>query len=117
MNLSNRVLFWTPRLLSILFIAFVSLFALDVFQESLGFWRTIVALAIHLVPSFALLAALIVAWRWEWVGTLLFTAFAVFFAAIVRSNVAGKSMFVIPCLLTAGLFLMNWLKRAELHAR
>ncbi len=117
MNLTNRVLFWAPRVISMLFIAFVSMFALDVFQESLGFWRTIAALAIHLIPSFALAAALIVSWRWEWVGALLFTAFAIFFAVIVRSNIAGKAMFVIPCVITAGLFLMNWLKRTELHAR
>jgi hypothetical protein len=34
----RRMLFWTPRLLSILFAIFISLFALDVFGEGYGFW-------------------------------------------------------------------------------
>ena len=49
---SRRALFWTPRILFHRFIAFVSLFALDVFSEGLGFWQTAQALMLHLIPSF-----------------------------------------------------------------
>jgi hypothetical protein len=115
--ISRRVLFWAPRALCIAFIAFVSMFALDVFGEVHGFWRTLGALAMHLVPTFVMLAALAVAWRWEWVGTALFAAFAVAFTYIVRGQWWVKMMFAVPCLVTACLFLLNWLKRAELHAR
>jgi hypothetical protein len=38
-NFSKRLLFWTPRAFSIIFIAFLSLFALDVFNEHLSFWN------------------------------------------------------------------------------
>ena len=62
---SRRTLFWTPRALSILFIAFLSMFALDVFGEGLSFWQTLLALTMHLIPSFILIAALVLAWRWE----------------------------------------------------
>lgn len=62
---SNRALFWAPRALCTLFIAFVSLFALDVFGEGQGFWRTLVDLMMHFIPSFVMLAALVVAWRRE----------------------------------------------------
>src|SRR3974390_3392185 len=74
-DLAKRLLFWTPRVLSLAFIAFLSLFALDVFGEHLGFWRTIVALCRHLIPSFVLLAALVLAWRWEWIGAVLYAGF------------------------------------------
>jgi hypothetical protein len=66
------VLFWSPRVLSILFTAFVSVFALDVFGEGHGFWQTCLALLMHLVPSALLLAALLVAWRHQCVGAILF---------------------------------------------
>lgn len=74
---ANLWLFWTPRILWVLFAIFVSLFALDVFDESYGFWGTILALLIHLIPTGIILMALIIAWRWEWAG-ILFIALAAF---------------------------------------
>jgi len=44
---SKRVLYWTPRTLSIAFIAFLSLFALDVFGPGQGFWKTLLALTMQ----------------------------------------------------------------------
>jgi hypothetical protein len=57
-----------PRILAILFAAFLSVFALDVFGEGYWFWGTIRALFMHLIPTMIVLAALIIAWRWEGVG-------------------------------------------------
>src|SRR5689334_11501145 len=74
-RLAQRVLFWAPRILCILFAVFVSLFALDVFGEGHGFWQTCLALLMHLIPTGIILLALVVSWRWEWVGAILFTAF------------------------------------------
>lgn len=113
----SRALFWAPRALCIAFIAFVSMLALDVFGQGHGFWRTLGALAMHLIPTFVMVAALAAAWRWEWVGTVLFTVCGVIFLFIVRGPWWTKMMFTVPCLVTACLFLLNWLKRAELHAR
>jgi len=47
---TKKALYWAPRIIAILFIVFISLFALDVFIEGYGFWETIVALFMHLVP-------------------------------------------------------------------
>ena len=71
-----RLLRWTPRVLSILFIAFIALFALDVFDAGYSLWETIVALFMHLLPNLALLAVVILAWRWPWVGAIGFLGFA-----------------------------------------
>ena len=59
----KRVVFWTPRILCILFAVFVSLFALDVFGEGYDFWETIVALVMHLIPTGIILISLAIAWR------------------------------------------------------
>ena len=49
-------LVWTPRILGILFAVFLNLFALDVFGEDHGFWKTILTLLIHFVqPASSLL--------------------------------------------------------------
>ena len=71
-----RLLRWTPRVLAILFIAFIALFALDVFDAGYNLWETIVGLFMHLLPNLALLAVVILAWRRPWVGALGFLAFA-----------------------------------------
>src|ERR1035438_6226099 len=71
-KLSKGTLFWTPRALAIAYIAFISLFALDVFGEGRGFWEILLRLTMHLVPTFVLIVALLLAWRWEWVGATLY---------------------------------------------
>lgn len=67
-----KVLHWTPRIICILAILFISLFALDSFSPDLTIWQQIGAFLIHLIPSFVLLALLIVAWKWEYIGGIIF---------------------------------------------
>ena len=43
----NKFIYWTPRVLSILFLIFLALFSLDIFEMNLGFWGTIVGLFMH----------------------------------------------------------------------
>lgn len=75
----KNLLYWTPRILAILFITFLSLFALDVFGEGYSFWETIIALFMHLIPQFLLIALLVIAWRWERVGGLLYVSLGLVF--------------------------------------
>jgi hypothetical protein len=121
---SKRALFWTPRILSIAFIAFLSLFAMDVFDEHLGFWQTVLALTMHLIPSFVLIAALVLAWRWEWIGAAIYGAAGLLYVAWVVSmsrpvSPAMRLIWILtiagPTFIIAGLFLANWLKRGELR--
>jgi hypothetical protein len=124
-QLSKRALFWTPRALSIVFIAFLSIFALDVFDEHLGLWRTVLALTMHLIPSFVLIAALVLAWRWEWIGAALYTGAGLLYVWWVVSlsrpvPPAVRLIWVLtiagPAFVIAGLFLANWLKRGDIRA-
>jgi len=121
---SERLLFWAPRLLSIFFIAFLSLFALDVFDEHLGFWPTAFALVMHLLPSIVLIAALIVAWRREGIGSLLYAAagllymvWAVFVPRPVPISVRFLWMLTIagPAFVIAALFLLHSRKHQALR--
>jgi hypothetical protein len=115
----KQLLYWTPRVLGILYAAFISMFALDVFSEACGFWPTTIALLMHLIPTAIILIVLAISWRWEWVGALLFTAVGLAYtfktlqhphlAPMIKLNwilfIAG------PLFLIGGLFFINWLCR------
>jgi len=65
-------LYWFPRILCILAILFISVFALDAFQPELTFWQQIQGFIMHLIPSFVLLLFLLIAWKWELIGGVIF---------------------------------------------
>ncbi len=116
---TKQVLFWAPRGLCILFAMFLSLFALDVFSEGYGFWEAILALLIHLVPVYIVVIALGIAWRWEWIGAILFIALALFYPVWSEGRFYWSAYLVIsgPLVLLSVLFLFNWIYRAQLRTR
>jgi cell division protein FtsW (lipid II flippase) len=77
------VLHWTPRILCILAILFISMFALDAFTPELTIWQQLGAFFIHLIPSFILLALLIVAWKWEYIGGIIFLVIGLGFSPLI----------------------------------
>lgn len=109
---THGLLFWTPRLLAVLFVVFVSMLALDVFQEGLGFRETIGALLMHLIPSALLLAALALAWKWEWLGAMVFSALGVLHVGLMWGRVTNMLVGT-PLFLIAALFLAGWLRRGS----
>jgi len=116
---TSRLLFWTPRVLTLLFAAFVSIFALDVFDLGYGVWKTILALLIHLIPTGLILVLLAVTWRWEWIGGILFPALGAWYVCAFWGRFPW-SVYVImagPLFLLGILFLFNWRYRTELRAR
>lgn len=118
-NQLKQTLIWTPRILGLLFILFVSLFAFDVFEENLGLWGTILALFMHLLPSLVMLVALILAWyqHWEWAGAIGYIGFAIWYTSFAF----GRGLEVVTLLILAGiptlvgiLFLVDWIYRKQL---
>ncbi|HMB24622.1 MAG: hypothetical protein ACM33V_06535 [Chloroflexota bacterium] len=115
-KLVKQILFWTPRVAGILFVLFISLFALDIFDMQLGFWGTVVGLFMHLIPSILLTIATVIAWKREWFGAVLFIGWAIFYVASAH----GFEWFVY--LLIAGLpaligllFLAGWIWRRQIR--
>lgn len=116
---TKRLLFWTPRVLSILLAMFLSVFALDVFSEDYGFWQTIGALLLHLIPVYIVVIVLVIAWRRERVGAILFIALALFYLISAVGRLHWFTFLVIPgpLVLIGFLFLINWKYRAHLRTR
>jgi hypothetical protein len=101
---------WAARIICMAFAIFISVFAMDVFSEGSGFWKTLLSLLIHLVPTFIILLVLLLSWKHEWVGAIIFPILGI--AYIIASW--GKfhwSAFVLiagPLLLIGILFLIVW---------
>jgi len=113
---ARRLLFWSPGVLCIAFALFVSLFALDVLNEGLGLWKTILALSIHLIPTAFIVVVLALSWRWEWVGGILYIATGIYYLIEARHHSDWIVVISGPLFLVGALFLLNWLKRAEIRA-
>jgi hypothetical protein len=111
----RKLLFWTPRALVMLFAVFVSLFALDVFTEGYNFGETILALIMHLIPTAVILIVLAIAWRWEWLGGILFIGLGVLYIVLFwdPDNWPTYLMISGPLFLVGTLFLLNWFYKRE----
>ncbi|MFC1754531.1 hypothetical protein ACFL96_14240 [Thermoproteota archaeon] len=103
-----KALYWTPRVLCIIYILFLSMFAFDVFGEY-GFPEVLVALFMHLVPSLILVGLLIVAWKWEKIGGIVFLVMAVGFTLFFNRNMELMGFIILSCplLLVGALFLAH----------
>ncbi len=113
----NKIIFWLPRLLTLLFAIFISLFALDVFSGESTFREAIVGFIIHLIPTFVILLILYLAWRHEWIGSVFFALLGILYIVMSRLKMdilayifISGSLFVI-----ALLFLWAWLNKRKIQ--
>jgi len=114
----KTILFWCPRILSILFAAFITLFALDVFEEGYALGELLVALFIHLIPTFLIIIAIIIGWKREWIGAILFVGLAIFYVGMTAFRMHWTVYLVIPLplLIISNLYLLSW-KQTEKYKR
>jgi hypothetical protein len=119
MKTSTKVLYWTARILCILAILFISLFALDSVSSERTFWQNATSLIMSLIPSFVLLAALIIAWKWEKTGGIILTiiglALSIFVFVLnykrnhfsVANSLKNALILAIPFVLAGILFILS----------
>ena len=98
MKTSIRVLHWTPRIICILAILFVSMFALDSFNPELTIWRQIGDFLMHLIPTFVLFLFLVVAWNLDRIGGIIFVVIGLGFSPIIYMHNYNMNQSVIMSL-------------------
>lgn len=84
----STFVYWAPRVASILFIVFLSLFSLDVISPSLSLSQILIGMLIHNIPVFVLIVVLIISWKYEIEGGITF-----------------------PAIVIGVLFMINWHKK------
>lgn len=127
MKTSIRVFHWLPRIICILAILFVSLFAADAFASGLTIWQQLGGFMIQLIPSFILLAFLIVAWKWEFIGGIIFVVIGLVTSPLVfilnhnrnqlsiGASLKNVLMITFPFIVVGVLFIIsNSLKKKNL---
>lgn len=115
---TKQALCWAPRILCILLTIFLSIFSLDVLSEGRGFKGTAVALLIHLVPVYIVALTLVIAWRREWAGAILFIFLALFYLVFTWGRFHWSAYLVISgsLFLIGVLFGANWIMRGQLRS-
>jgi len=127
MKPSISFIYWMPRILCILAILFVSMFSLDAFAPGLTIWQQLGDFFMHLIPSFVLFAVLIVAWKWELFGGIVFTIVGLGLSPFIfllnhnRNHFSvGASMGVVmmitfPFVVVGVLFIISHFLRKKTH--
>ncbi len=119
----SRFIYWTPRIVSIIFICFVALFSLDIFDMKLDFWGTVLGLLMHNIPTLILIAVLIIAWKYEWVGGVAFILAGILYIAGILITIMknGFKWYYLSwaieisgmAFLIGILFFINWNKKRK----
>ena len=114
-----KIMYWIPRVISILAILFISAFALDSFAPGRTPWQQIGDFLMHLIPSFVLAILLLYTWKHEKWGGILFILIGAIFTPLVftqnyrMNHSVGMSLGIIslitiPFIVVGILFIVHY---------
>ena len=119
----NKFIFYTPRILSIIFILFLTMFSLDIFDGTSGFWNIALGLFMHNIPSIILLIILFISWKHEIVGGIAFILAGLVYLGFILQNIlsTGFEWYYLSWVLQISgiafligiLFLIGWYKKRK----
>lgn len=123
--MNKKILFLAPRILCIMAIIFVSLFALDSFNSEKTLFKQIQEFLIHLIPSVVLLGILILAWKKELIGGILFILIGLVFSPwlFIRNYQINHSVWTslevvllisVPFIVVGLLFILSFKKKKSI---
>lgn len=101
------ILYWAPRIMGILSILYISIFALDVFASGTPLPQMLLGLLIHLIPSFILAGFLALAWRFELQGGIAFIVISCIPFVLLSNPLWVNALLAAPFLLTGLLFVVH----------
>ena len=104
-----KILYWFTRILAILAILFMMMFSLDVFGGNEPLSRQLLGFLKHNIPAFVLIIALVVAWKNEIAGgvlfIVLFIVLGIFWGSF--SGNSGSLILITPFLIVGILFILR----------
>ena len=108
-DMKEKMLYWIPRVLTILAILFMMIFSLDVFGSGEPPGNQLLGFLMHNIPAFILTGILLIAWKWEIAGGVLFIiatlAGCIFFRAF--SGNPGALIIMGPFFIVGILFILH----------
>ncbi len=110
----DKLIYWSPRILGAIFILFLMMFSLDIFMPGLSAGQKAVGLFVHNIPALVLLVILIISWKREIVGGVVFVLVGIIYLLMQIMNPAFEWYqlpwsFIIagPALLIGVLFIIS----------
>ncbi len=109
----QRLSAWTPRGIAVFYSVLLSLFALDVEDDSI--WRTALGFVIHLIPALIVLGCTVLAWKKPRTGGIAFLLLGVGFTWFFNTykDMSAFLILSVPLFVAGGLFL----RQAQQHSR
>lgn len=107
--MKNKVLTWTPRVIAMLAILFMMIFSLDCFESSYSMGERLTCFLMHNIPALIIVLILVIAWRWELAGGILFLLSALAGAIFFRgfSGNPGSLIVMAPFAVAGLLFILS----------
>lgn len=124
MKTSVSLFHWLPRAICMLAILFISLFAFDAFSPEYPFWQQVARFFVHLTPSIILTIILVIAWKRELVGGIIFGLVSIGLSPMIYSHnynlnhsiitsIGIVMMVTFPFLVVAVLFIASHFKKKK----
>jgi hypothetical protein len=92
--MKKNILLWSPRILAVLAILFMMMFSLDCFGPEYSFKEKMICLLMHNIPALIIAGVLVLAWKWELIGGILFILVSI--AGAIYFNGFGSNWGVLP---------------------
>lgn len=111
----SRLLYWFPRILTIVMILFMAMFSLDAFEGNETFIRKVFGFLINSIPVMIIIVILIIAWKREVAGGLLLIIASIAGMLYFHSFRGNPASLIIltPFFLAGALFILH----ANLYAK
>jgi hypothetical protein len=115
----SRFVYWTPRILSIIFISFLALMSLDVISSELNFWQIVGGMFMHNIPALILLIVLLISWKYEIVGGIAFILAGILYIILLMRNpfewymLSWALQISVIAFLIGILFTVGWIKKKK----
>ena len=107
---------WGARIIGMLAILFMLIFSFECFEGDYNLKEMLTCFIMHNIPVFILILLLIIAWRWELAGGLLYVAAAIamtiYFDGFGRNS--GVLAITAPFLLAGLLFILDDVRQKRL---
>lgn len=115
MTLREKYLLWSPRIIALAFAALLALFALDAFSMDKSLGEQVGGFLIHLLPAFATIVILTIAWKYRVVGGFLFLLLGIVFTFYfgTTSKISTFLLISAPLFAAGILFLISAKQQSE----
>lgn len=110
--------YWAPRILGIIFVLFLMMFSLDIFEPGRTIQQIAVGLFMHNIPALFLLIILLISWKYEIIGGIVFILAGLAYILLLFTShnfewymLSWVAVIAGPAFLIGTLFIINWQKK------